>query len=204
MMRDHIHRVFDSISDIRRYVLVCALVMLLGGAIGFAVSSPATGVAESPNQDGGATQPPTEGSDATQPPDLGFIELLLTNSSVAAFLILGSVTFGLLTVLVLAFNGFVLGSLAATAVANGEFGIFVILLFTHGFLELPALIIAGAVGLRVAVAGYQHLRGGREDLLTSAELRDIQSLVIAIVVMLFCAAIIESQITAHLARWLAT
>jgi Uncharacterized membrane protein len=78
------------------------------------------------------------------------IALFLNNLQACIILFLGGVTFGILTIFVLATNGIVVGAVAQV-VNELQGGLFVVAaLLPHGIFELPALFIAGALGLMLA------------------------------------------------------
>jgi uncharacterized membrane protein SpoIIM required for sporulation len=71
-------------------------------------------------------------------------------------------TFGVGTIVVLFFNGAMLGSLMTLYLADSEGKFFFAWIGPHGSLELPCTIIAGAAGLMLAV---QQLRRGDQPIL---------------------------------------
>jgi stage II sporulation protein M len=78
------------------------------------------------------------------------IALFLNNLQACIILFLGGVTFGILTIFVLATNGIVVGAVAQV-VNELQGDLFVVAaLLPHGIFELPALFIAGALGLMLA------------------------------------------------------
>lgn len=85
-----------------------------------------------------------------QPPLMLAAMLFVNNLQACIILFLGGVTFGILTIFVLATNGIIVGAVAQ--VANEMQGIaYVVAAFLpHGIFELPALFIAGALGLMLA------------------------------------------------------
>ena len=56
------------------------------------------------------------------------------------------------TLLVLAYNGILLGALAGLTIQSGSFSVFVRYVVPHGLLELSCIAVAGAAGLRLAWA----------------------------------------------------
>jgi uncharacterized membrane protein SpoIIM required for sporulation len=62
----------------------------------------------------------------------------------------GGLAFGLGTLLMLAYNGLLLGTLAGLTIQAGTFSVFVRYIVPHGLLELSCISIAGVAGLRLA------------------------------------------------------
>lgn len=134
----------------------------------------------------------------TQQLDLG--HLLVTNTSVLTVLALGGVLVGIPTLIVLFQNGLVLGLLAGTAAGTGELGTFFALILPHAVCELPAFWIAGCVGLKVPVDLCAYLLKRRDAPLRRRDIVQIAVLLIVAFILMVIAAVIESQITAQIAR----
>jgi uncharacterized membrane protein SpoIIM required for sporulation len=64
----------------------------------------------------------------------------------------GGLAFGAGTLLMLAYNGLLLGTLAGLTLQAGTFSVFVSYIVPHGILELSCISIAGVAGLRLARA----------------------------------------------------
>jgi uncharacterized membrane protein SpoIIM required for sporulation len=78
---------------------------------------------------------------------------IFTNNIEVAFLdFAGGLLFGLGTIGVLAYNGALLGALAGITIGAGNFSVFVRYIVPHGILELSLFAVAGAAGLRLAMA----------------------------------------------------
>ena len=78
---------------------------------------------------------------------------IFTNNIEVTFLAFaGGLLFGAGTLLVLAFNGFLLGLLAGLTIQAGTFSVFIRLVAPHGLLELSCICVAGLAGLRLARA----------------------------------------------------
>ncbi|MYL20497.1 stage II sporulation protein M [Halobacillus litoralis] len=74
-------------------------------------------------------------------------EILTNNIQVAFLAFAGGITFGLLTVYVLIFNGIIVGALAALFFTYGKSYDFWAYIVPHGIIELTAIFIAGGAGL---------------------------------------------------------
>ena len=121
------------------------LVLLVGMAAGLAVAEWINAMPAGSTQPVAADKPR-----AAEPTDwqlFGFI--LRRNLTVFVMLLLGVVSAGLVTVVVLLGNGLAIGQLIGFAGASGMSRVDVAhLLLPHGVLEMGALCVAGAVGLQ--------------------------------------------------------
>ena len=77
--------------------------------------------------------------------------------SVLAFAL--GLTFGVGTLIVLFYNGAMLGSLAALYILDGQSKFFVAWVGPHGAIELPSVIIAGTAGLMLAARQLNQRKG---------------------------------------------
>lgn len=79
-------------------------------------------------------------------------EVMINNIQVALFAFALGIAFGIGTVWMLAYNGFVFGALGYLAAAAGNGTLFVEAVAAHGVLELSCIVVAGIAGLRMANA----------------------------------------------------
>jgi len=121
-----------------------------------------------------------------------FSSYVFTNNiRVAAVAFAGGIVFGLLTALVLVFNGVVLGAVGGLMVEAGNARGFVELVTAHGVLELTCVVVAGAAGLRL---GWSIVEPGRLPRRVSLlrEARRTVAIVIGTAPWLVLAGIVES------------
>ncbi|HET7629424.1 MAG TPA: stage II sporulation protein M [Bacillales bacterium] len=85
-------------------------------------------------------------------------EIMTNNIQVAILSFAGGITFGLLTVYLLVYNGILLGALAALFWREGKAYEFWAYIVPHGMVELTAIFIAGGAGL---LMGYKLFVPGR-------------------------------------------
>ena len=102
-------------------------------------------------------------------------------------------------VLVLVYNGRMLGTLTGLVWAHGYFLDFYSLILTHGILELTAICIAGGAGLMLGWALIAPGRLPRGDALRRAA-RDAFGLLGGVALMLIVAGTIEAYVTPHFPR----
>jgi len=91
----------------------------------------------------------TLGPVAELPASSQFLFITLNNSLIAFLVILFGFALGILSFLVLFSNGFVLGVLAYFSETNFSWSFFLLGILPHGIIEIPAIILACAVGFRL-------------------------------------------------------
>ncbi len=120
--------------------------------------------------------------------------IITNNVKVAIVAFAGSVTLGLLTVYIIAFNGLMLGGMGGLF-TNAGFGYdFWATVAPHGFIELTAIQIAGASGLLVAAGILYPGRLRRRDAI-AANARRAGTLILGVASMLIVAGTIEAFIS---------
>lgn len=113
--------------------------------------------------------------------------------------IVGAITLGLLTVIIMVFNGLLLGNIAVAVGAEIGFLRVVALLAPHGIFELPSLFVAAGVGFRLLHRGGQRVLGNREAFVTREYLERTAVLVVVAWGFLVLAAFVEAYLTVALA-----
>jgi uncharacterized membrane protein SpoIIM required for sporulation len=89
-----------------------------------------------------------------------FTAFLFThNIRVSIFAFALGLTFGIGTLVVLFYNGAMLGALAALYWADGVFTFFIAWVGPHGSLEIPCVLLAGTAGLLLARTQWRRGRG---------------------------------------------
>ncbi|MFP8956420.1 stage II sporulation protein M [Natrialbaceae archaeon A-CW3] len=145
----------------------------------------------------------------TESPDPEALEFDLTaeffivqNTPPFLFSILGAVTLGLFTLVVMVFNGILIGNIGIGAGAEMGFDLVFVLLVPHGVFELAALFLAAGVGFRLVHRFGQRLRGTRESFITKAYLYRTSLFVFFGWLLLVLAAFIEAYVTIAVAELL--
>lgn len=120
---------------------------------------------------------------------------IMTNNIKVAFLAFaGGVTFGLLTVYMLVYNGIIVGALAAVFWNQGMSYEFWAYIVPHGMIELTAIFIAGGAGLLMGYKLFVPGRFTRGYQLKQQAKRSVQ-LLLGTVPLFVIAGIIEGFIT---------
>jgi len=175
---------------LRLYVPVAALVLGVSTVAGFLLGS-AVPVDSLPAVEGGGTGPF---------PALTTVDLAVNNLVAMVALSLGAVSLGLVTVLGLVLNGLLIGAVVGIAVQQVDPLVVGMLIAPHGILEIPALLVASAVGLRFARLTVRYIRGLEERLVTRRDLREAGWLLAVSALLIVVAAYIEANLTLELAE----
>ncbi len=105
-----------------------------------------------------AADPPVEGRDYNAVEASAFsFQVMFNNIQVTLLAFAGGITFGLLTVVALFFNGLLLGTIAGLAIGAGNGIAFLRLVSSHGPLEISCIVVGGVAGLRM---GWALIRPG--------------------------------------------
>jgi stage II sporulation protein M len=175
---------------LRRYVPVATLVLCVSGVVGFLLGS-AVPLGSLPTPAGGGTGPF---------PALTTADLAVNNLVAMVALSLGAVSLGLVTVLGLVLNGLLIGAVVGIAVQQVDPLVVAMLIVPHGVLEVPALLVASAVGLRFAWLTVRYIRGLENQLLTRQDLREAGWLLAVSAALILVAAYIEANATIPIAE----
>jgi uncharacterized membrane protein SpoIIM required for sporulation len=118
--------------------------------------------------------------------------LMTHNTQVSIFTMALGMTWGIGTILMLFYNGVVLGAISVDYIADGQGKFLAGWLLPHGSFEIPAILIAGQAGLILGRALIG--RGTRKNL--AERLREISSDIVTLIggvaVMLIWAGLVES------------
>jgi uncharacterized membrane protein SpoIIM required for sporulation len=129
--------------------------------------------------------------------------VIMTNNISVTFLAFAlGITFGLGTVYIMAFNGLLLGTLAALCHLHGLSVDFWSFVLPHGVIELSAIFIAGGAGLLLGSALIVPGDLPRKEALTQRGRKAVQ-LILGCVPLLIFAGVVEGFFSpAHLPPWI--
>jgi uncharacterized membrane protein SpoIIM required for sporulation len=119
-------------------------------------------------------------------------ELMTHNTRVAFFTLGLGMTFGLGTIILLFYNGVILGAVALDYIVDGQLVFLLGWILPHGSVEIPAILLAGQAGL---VLGHALIGWGNRlprRLRIRAVLPDLVTMAGGVAVLLVWAGIIES------------
>jgi uncharacterized membrane protein SpoIIM required for sporulation len=124
-------------------------------------------------------------------------ELMTHNTQVSIFTLALGMTWGVGTIIMLFYNGVILGAVAVDYIRAGQTKFLLGWLMPHGVIEIPAILIAGQAGLLLAFALIGH--GRRTPF--RARLReisgDIATLIFGVGLMLMWAGFIEAFLSQY-------
>jgi len=124
-------------------------------------------------------------------------ELMTHNTKISIFTLALGMTWGIGTIIMLFYNGVILGAVAVDYIRAGETQFLLGWLMPHGVIEIPAILIAGQAGLLLALAIVG--RGNRAPLRT--RLReisgDIVTLIFGVGLMLVWAGFVEAFLSQY-------
>ena len=118
----------------------------------------------------------------------GFLNLAANNWSVAVAQSYAGFVFGFATLVSLLFNGAAIGFVAATETNLIELIAFVV---PHGVIEIPSLLISGALGIHLGLVAVRYARGGLtvEDI--TGEVERAYNVLIGLLLLFVVAGLIE-------------
>lgn len=119
----------------------------------------------------------------------GFVNLAANNWSVAVAQSYAGFVFGFATLVSLVFNGAAIGFIAATEVNLQELVAFII---PHGVVEIPSLLISGALGLHLGLVAVRYVRGGLTVGDVTGEVERAYHVLVGLLILFVVAGLIES------------
>lgn len=123
-----------------------------------------------------------------------FLFILLNNLIATWLMLLLGVAFGILPIVAVGFNGFLLGALGREGVRVVGYAQTALHVLPHGVFEIPALLLAASYGLWIGMASLKRVRGrGGHDI--SGQLKHaLRSYAAVVVPLLVIAAAIETAL----------
>jgi stage II sporulation protein M len=121
------------------------------------------------------------------------VKLFFNNLEACILLFLGGASFGILTLFIMSLNGIVIGSVTEI-ISHGHSAIFIAAaLLPHGIFEIPAFIIAGALGFCMAQSLIAEWYGAAD---TGADAgRFARIFLLYVLPLIAVAAVVEAFIT---------
>ena len=189
----------------RPFVLSCAvtIVGMVFGALAIALDSDAKAVIMpfphlliSPSER--VAKEESVSKDRMQGHKAAFSGMLMTHNTKVSILVLAlGMTFGLGSIILLFYNGVILGAVVMDYVTDGQIIFLLGWLMPHGVIEIPAILIAGQAGLLLA----SRMIGDGSRRTMGARLRavgpDVVTLIFGVALMLVWAGIIEAYMSQY-------
>lgn len=121
------------------------------------------------------------------------IKLFANNLEACILLFLGGASFGILTVLILSLNGIVIGAITEI-ISHGHSAIFIAAaILPHGIFEIPAFILAAALGFLMAQSLIAEWYGAADTAADAAQ--SARLFIFCVVPLIAMAAVVEAFIT---------
>ena len=121
------------------------------------------------------------------------VKLFANNLEACILLFLGGASFGILTLFIMSLNGIVIGAILEL-VHEQHSGVFVAAaILPHGIFEIPAFILAGALGIMLSHSLVDEYYG-KGDAAAEAQ-RLARNFVLMVIPLLAVAALVEAFIT---------
>jgi stage II sporulation protein M len=204
-VRTSFQTLFADFREMKHYFIACTLVFAAGIYLGYS-SEQFHAFLHGQVQGLGAI---AQRLQATEHPQLWFFVFIFLNNAIKSilFIYLGAF-FGVFPLFVLLVNGMILGFVGSAVPENESLLLMTITgILPHGIIELPAIIIACAYGIRFGVlvmkGSVSALRPSMRAQAGGQITRFLQlslPLTLFLVVALFVAAIIESTLTYSLVK----
>ncbi|MEK3889362.1 stage II sporulation protein M [Bacillus sp. FSL K6-3431] len=185
------------LSEQWKFVIVAMLLFVLGalGSFFSVINDPQNMYAILPADIAQGVDPGSLGSSDGQVDSSVMSASIMTNNiQVAILAFAGGVTFGLLTVYVLIYNGIIIGALAALFWHHEKTYEFWAYILPHGMIELTAIFIAGGAGLLMGYKLFVPGQFSRGFQLKTQAKRSIQ-LILGTIPLFVIAGLIEGFIT---------
>jgi len=119
--------------------------------------------------------------------------LFINNIQACILLFLGGASFGILTIFIMSLNGIVIGAIMEIIHKDHSWTFIAAALIPHGIFEIPAFILAGALGILLAQSLIAEWYGGAD---ASGEAQNLARIfVVYVLPLVVVAACVEAFIT---------
>lgn len=141
----------------------------------------------------------SRGNDALQQRGMAFFSsfLFTHNTKVSIYTLSLGMTWGIGTILMLFYNGVILGAVVWDYIAAGEAKFLVGWLLPHGAIEIPAILIAGQAGLILGRALIGWGTPVSVKLRLRSVLNDIVTLIFGVAILLVWAGLVEAFLSQY-------
>lgn len=169
--------------------LICTVLLILSSAVGYGTLTLLPGVYSIMQIGEDEIVLPSHDT----PETVYILKLFTSNLEIITVAFLGGFLLGIGPIIIVIINGFMFGAIFKLLTENGP--VFLLSLIPHMILEIPAFIIACALGLLAGEIAWNYvLKRERPDM----KIRDLAILFLIPVLLLACAAIIEGIVSVRL------
>ncbi|MGE1027521.1 stage II sporulation protein M [Bacillus sp. GMs2/2] len=127
------------------------------------------------------------------PQNLGAVTIIFHNLGVIGIMFLGILSFGVVTLITILFNGSMLGTVVGSFWGTSDFLNIILTLIPYGILEIPAFIIA-AIGDLCIIYSMKKIIWNKDKKIAFYSLKKGLKLNVIGVIMVVIAGIIEAKI----------
>jgi stage II sporulation protein M len=121
------------------------------------------------------------------------VKLFINNFETCILLFLGGASFGILTIFIMSLNGIVIGAIMEIIHKDHSWTFIAAALIPHGIFEIPAFIIAGALGILLAQSLIAEWYGGADTAVDAQKLA--RMFLLYVLPLVAVAACVEAFIT---------
>lgn len=123
-----------------------------------------------------------------------FLIIFINNTIKSLFILVSGFIFGIIPLLFIAYNGYFLGIVCHKIILEKGFLYLFAGLLPHGIIEIPMVLLSGAIGLRLGIQMFATIKG--QNISLKNELSEgLKLFFYYIAPLLFFAAIIETFVT---------
>jgi len=123
-----------------------------------------------------------------------FLFILMNNLIATILTLILGVVFGILPMVAVGFNGFLLGALVRQGIGIAGYGQVALKVLPHGVFEIPALLLAASYGLWIGMTALQRARGRRDHDIRGQVKHALRRYATIIIPLLVIAAAIETAL----------
>lgn len=188
-MHDYFNKLFQIVSRNRRYILIGTIIygtgFLIGNGLGFF-----TGTIDASMMSLDRTGASLRISDIT------LTDILYPNAFNIIVMTLGSVLLGIITIMLGFKNGFTHGVIVGTSiVGSGRVDIVALFFLPHAIIELPAIWIGIAAGIKIPSEFIKYLIDNGSKPIEESDLVDTMVLFLFAEVLVVVGAVVEYCVT---------
>ena len=177
--------------ELKPYMIASVLLIIAGAIFGYASSTYAPEVAATRTE---ALKEFTRLFRGLPKPFLALVIFLNNGLKTLAVIAFGTFA-GILPLIFLLANGYVLGLVLHASLESKGLLVFLLAIAPHGLFELPAILLGTSIGLMLGAHAIQRMFGREEKAMGREAARGLRFFVAVIVPILLLAALIETFIT---------
>ncbi|MCL7411521.1 MAG: stage II sporulation protein M [Methanosarcinaceae archaeon] len=120
--------------------------------------------------------------------------IFFNNAIKSLIILMLGIGFGILPLLFIAYNGYIIGLVVYTISRENGFTYILSAILPHGIIELPMVFISAAIGLKIGYEMFRSIKGQTADIRSEFS-RGVRFFFYRIMPLLFVAAVVETFVT---------